>query len=250
MIDAYFEKAGQLMEQVRESQKEAMLEAGRKIAESIGQGGIVHLFGCGHSHILSEEVFYRAGGLAAISPILHEPLMLHEGALRSSQLERKNHYAEEFLPSVSFQSGDVLIVMSTSGRNPVPVDVALWAKEKGVYVVALTSIAYSDSQPSRHESGKRLYDVGDVVIDNRVPPGDAALELDGVPVPFAPVSTLIGTAIIQSVLAQAVEEMVKNGVEPPVFLSGNIEGADEHNQRLAERYAKRVPLLTAGLKEE
>jgi len=247
MIDAYFEEASRLLEGVRSSQKSAMEEAANKIAESIENNGIVHLFGCGHSHILTEEVFYRAGGLAPIHPIFHEPLMLHEGAARSSQLERKNDYTTTFLEEEEIRPEDILIVLSTSGRNPVPIDAALYAKEQGAYVIVITSLTYSKSQPSRHTNGKHLYEVGDLVIDNGAPIGDAVLNLSGFDVPFAPVSTLIGTAILQSIFAKSIQIMQEDNFSPPVFLSGNIQAADEHNNRLLEKYSKRIPLLTKGM---
>lgn len=247
MIKTYFEKIEGLLEEIRSSQKDEMVEAARWLAEAIQNEGIVHLFGCGHSHIFGEEVFFRAGGLAAVSPIFHEPLMLHEGAARASQIERKNDYAEKFLVDVDFRPEDVLFVISTSGRNPVPVDVALYAKSRGTKVIVITSQTYASTQESRHTSGKHLHDVGDLVIDNLAPTGDAILSLEKLTVPFGPVSTVVGVTILQAIFSEAIEVMVENDFEPPVFLSGNIEGSDDHNQRLLDRYGKRIPLLVAGL---
>lgn len=247
MIKTYFGKIEGLLEEIRSSQKDEMVEAARWLAEAIQNEGIVHLFGCGHSHIFGEEVFFRAGGLAAVSPIFHEPLMLHEGAARASQIERKNDYAEKFLVDVDFRPEDVLFVISTSGRNPVPVDVALYAKSRGTKVIVITSRTYASSQESRHTSGKHLHDVGDLVIDNLAPTGDAILSLEKLTVPFGPVSTVVGVTILQAIFSEAIEVMVENDFEPPVFLSGNIEGSDDHNQRLLDRYGKRIPLLVAGL---
>lgn len=247
MIKEFINSVESLLKEVLETEIEEMDTGGKLIAEAIQNGGVIHLFGCGHSHIFAEEVFYRAGGLAAINPIFHEPLMLHEGAAHSSQLERKNNYTQSFIADVDFRPEDVLIVISTSGRNPVPIDVALLAKEKGVKVVTVTSKEYSKSQESRHISNQRLYDVGDVVIDNKAPVGDAVLRLPEIKVPFAPVSTAIGVTILQSMIATAVEKMIMNNFEPPIFLSGNIENADEHNNRLLEKYGKRIPLLIKGL---
>ncbi len=247
MIKTYFGKIEGLLEEIRSSQKDEMVEAARWLAEAIQNEGIVHLFGCGHSHIFGEEVFFRAGGLAAVSPIFHEPLMLHEGAARASQIERKNDYAEKFLVDVDFRPEDVLFVISTSGRNPVPVDVALYAKSRGTKVIVITSQTYASTQESRHTSGKHLHDVGDLVIDNLAPTGDAILSLEKLTVPFGPVSTVVGVTILQAIFSEAIEVMVENDFEPPVFLSGNIEGSDDHNQRLLDRYGKRIPLLVAGL---
>lgn len=131
MLSEYFKRVQERFELVENQEGPAMLVAGEKVADAIQAGGIIQLFGCGHSHLLTEEVFYRAGGLVPVKPIFVEPLMLHEGAIQSSQLERKNGYALEFLQEQDFRSGDVVFVISTSGRNPVPVDVALAAREKG-----------------------------------------------------------------------------------------------------------------------
>lgn len=224
-------------------QAEAIDSAAQAIAKSIEEGGVIHLFGCGHSHLLCEEVFFRAGGLACIHPILDTGVMLHEGALRASDLERFHGYGTLLMQRQEIRPREVLIVISTSGRNPVPVEVALAGKEKGATVVAITSLAYSASQAARSSNGMRLSDTGDIVIDNFVPPGDAALALPSLQTPFAPVSTVIGTAIVNAMLARAVEILVDKGVTPPVFLSGNLDGADAHNRSLAEKYRARVPAL-------
>src|SRR5699024_2645055 len=120
--------------------------------------GVDLIVGCGRSEDLTEEDYYRAGGLVPIHPILHYPLMLHEGAVRSSSLVRENDYAHNFMEQQDIRTGDVIFVISTSGRNPVPVDVAKIAKQKGAYVIGITSIEYSSRQPSRHTSGKHLCD--------------------------------------------------------------------------------------------
>lgn len=244
MISTYFTKVEQKLQNIFNEELEQLTLAAEKVADAIKKGGIVQLFGCGHSHILTEEVFYRAGGLVPIKPILIEPLMLHEGAVRSSQLERKNDYAVNFMAEQDIQANDVMIVLSTSGRNPVPVDVANAAKAKGAFVIGITSIAYSQSQPSRHTSGKHLFNSVDLVIDNHAPKGDALLSSEKVKVPFAPLSTVAGATILNSVFAASIQMLADEGIEPPIFLSGNMEGSDAHNQALVEKYQDRIPLLT------
>lgn len=242
MIHQYFNQMTDLLETVEKEEKEAMADAAKKVAEAIQNGGIIHLFGCGHSHILTEEVYYRAGGLVPIHPIFHEPLMLHEGAVRSSDLERKNDYARIFMEEQDIRPEDVVIILSTSGRNPVPVDAAKIAKSKGAYVIGITSIAYASSQPSRHVSGERLFDTADLVIDNHAPIGDALLSHKKVKIKFSPSSTVIGAAILNAVFAESIKQMAENNYEPPIFLSGNLEGSDEHNRKLIDRYRERVKL--------
>ncbi|EES74596.1 hypothetical protein POTG_00876 [Paenibacillus sp. oral taxon 786 str. D14] len=244
MLHEYVEQIRRSLDQIEEREAERIRQAARKTAETIMQGGVIHLFGCGHSHILTEEVFYRAGGLAPIHPILVEPLMLHEGAVRSSELERQNGLAASFMHNQDIRPGEVMIVLSTSGRNPVPVDVVQIAKAKGAYTIGITSLQYSQSQPSRHVSGKHLYDAVDLVIDNHAVKGDAVLTYPGVPVPFAPTSTVIGAVILNGIFAEAIVMMTDQGYEPPVFLSGNIDGADERNRQLIARYRDRISLLS------
>lgn len=247
MLNTYFEKVNEILSDVLEAEHENMKKAAEKIAAAIEKGGIVHLFGCGHSHILTEEVFYRAGGLVPIRPIFHEPLMLHEGAMLSSMIERENDYASTFMEKQDIQENDVAFIISTSGRNPVPVDAATIARKKGAFVIGMTSREYSDTEASRHSSGKRLYDAVDLVIDNHSKAGDAVLTHDKVKEPFSPTSTVVGATILNAVLAESIAIMAENGFNPPVFLSGNLEGADEHNRSLVEKYEKRIPLLTRGL---
>lgn len=242
MIKQYMDKISHLLEVIEEKESSVMNEAAQKVADTIQAGGIIHLFGCGHSHILTEEVYYRAGGLVPMHPIFHEPLMLHEGAVRSSSLERKNDYAKVFMEEQDIREGDVIFVISTSGRNPVPVDVAHIAKRKGALVIGMTSIEYSSSQPSRHTSGEHLFDVVDLIINNHSPIGDALLTHGKVKVGFAPSSTVIGATILNAIFAEAIAKMAENDFEPPVFLSGNIEGSDEYNRQLVERYQGRVQL--------
>lgn len=243
MLSDYFKSVQERLALVENHEGPAMLMAAEKVAEAIQAGGIIQLFGCGHSHLLTEEVFYRAGGLVPVKPIFVEPLMLHEGAVQSSQLERKNGYASEFLDEQDFRSGDVVFVISTSGRNPVPVDVALAAREKGAFVIGITSLEYSGSQSSRHDTGKYLSDAVDVVLDNHSVSGDAILSYEKVEVPFGPTSTVVGATMLNAIFASAIKMMADAGFAPPIFLSGNIDGADVHNARLIEKYRERISLL-------
>ncbi|ALS76434.1 hypothetical protein AUC31_15045 [Planococcus rifietoensis] len=243
MLNDYFKRVQERLELVEKQERPAMLVAADKVSAAIQAGGIVQLFGCGHSHILTEEVFYRAGGLVPVKPIFVEPLMLHEGAVRSSQLERENGYASGFLEEQDFRPGDVVFVISTSGRNPVPVDAALAAREKGAFVIGITSLDYSRSQASRHNTGKYLFDAVDLVIDNHSVSGDAILSYEHVEVPFGPTSTVVGATMLNAIFAEAIKLMADSGFAPPIFLSGNIDGADAHNMRLIEKYRERISLL-------
>lgn len=244
MLTTYFDNVHEMLQLVENHEKEVMVQAAEKVAAAIQNGGIVQLFGCGHSHILTEEVFYRAGGLVPVKPILIEPLMLHEGAVRSSVLERRNDYAAELAGQQDFRPEDVVFVLSTSGRNPVPIDFALAARSKGAFVIGLTSLAYANSQSSRHSNGGHLHDAVDLVIDNHAVAGDAVLNAENVKVSFAPTSTVVGAAILNAIFAEAIQRMADNGFEPPVFLSGNIDGADSHNKELIDKYRERISALS------
>lgn len=247
MIQSYFNKITELQTLVMDNEKKNMEEAAKVIAKKINKDGIVQVFGCGHSHILAEEVFFRAGSLACIKPILHEPLMLHEGAVLSAQLEKRNGYAKEFIQNEDIRADDVVIVISTSGRNPVPIDVAICAKEKGAFVIGITSKKYAKSQASLHETGKYLHDFVDLVIDNHAYVGDAVLEHPFVRTSFSPTSTVIGSFILHALFAECIVEVSKYKIDPPVFMSGNIDGSSQYNLSLVEKYKKRIPKLTEGL---
>lgn len=242
MISNYFNEMRNLMNIVENTEMNSMKEAAELLAECIRNDGIIHLFGCGHSHILTEEVYYRAGGLVPIHPILHEPLMLHEGAVKSSEIERKNSYADSFMDKQDIRENDILIVISTSGRNPVPIDVAKIGKEQGAKTIGITSRDYSASQPSRHSSGHRLYEAVGLVLDNHAPPGDAMLTHEKVDIKFSPSSTVIGSLILNSVIAETIAVLAENDDNPPVFLSGNIDGSDDHNNSLIKKYSDRINL--------
>lgn len=242
MINQYMQKIDKLLKQVTQDEAETMTKAAENIATALQAGGVLHLFGSGHSHILAEELYYRAGGLVPVNPILHEPLMLHQSAVKSSELERQENYAKEFMADQDIRPEDVMIVISTSGRNAVPVDVALYGKRKGAIVIAVTSTEYSLSQPSRHSSGQRLLEVADFVLDTHIPQGDALLSHEKVDVRFAPGSTVIGAAMLNAIIAETIHLMTEAGAEPPIFLSANVKGGDERNQALIEKYAKRVKM--------
>lgn len=247
MYHLYFQKMKDLIDRVQENESEKIIVAAQKIAQSVQNDGIIHLFGCGHSHMIAEEVFYRAGGLATINPILYEDLMLHKGAVRSSQLEKRSDLAEQILSQTTIHPEDIFIVISTSGRNSVPIDVAEAAKKQGAFVIAITSPAYAGSQPSRHNSGRYLFQSVDLSINNHIEVGDALLRLESLDVSFGSGSTVIAMAIINGIMAEAVEMMVKNNFAPPIFKSSNVDGAEEHNKALINKYKSRIPLLEKDL---
>jgi len=243
MFKDYFFKLKELLSRVEIEEEEMINKAANKIAECIEKEGIVHVFGCGHSHILGEELFYRAGGLAPINPILIEDLMLHKGALKSSQLEKQNDLVKGLLSDTTINAGDVMIVASTSGRNPAPIDAADFARQKGAYVIAITSLMYSKNITSRHKSGKFLADFADLVIDNHINIGDTLMEHESLDVSFGSGSTVVGTAIVNGIMVEAINNLIADDYSPPIFKSGNADEVEEHNMKLIETYKERIPLL-------
>lgn len=200
----------------------AVLDAARDaIADALTRDRIIHVTGTGHSHLIALEVFYRAGGLAPAQAILDEDLMLHRGAVRSTERERESGRAERVLAAHGVASGDVVVVVSNSGRNAYPVEAAMAAKSRGATVIALTSLAHSRAVASRHASGKRLFELADIVLDNGGVYGDAALDIPGTSLRMGPTSTVIGCWIINIILAEAVAQAQDRGVTTDVYQSAN-----------------------------
>ena len=202
----------------------------------------IYLFGTGHSHMLAEEGHFRAGGLAAICPILASPLMLHEGAVASSQFERTEGLATAIVDRYPIGSGDVAVVFSNSGVNTAPVEAAATLRDRGAKVIAVVSTAYAGQTPPG-PSGRRLSDVADVVVDNHGPPGDALVALPGSAQRAGPGSTIAGAFILNAILVEAMVRTAAAGQPAPVYLSANMPGAKENNARLIERYRQRNPHL-------
>jgi len=243
IIDEFFKGVINLLEKVKEAQKENMLKVAELVKNALKEDRLIHIYGCGHSQILAQEVFYRAGGLVPINAMLDLGTSLYTGALKSTPAERLPGYAKMLLDYYQIKKGDVLIIVSNSGINAVPVDLALGAKERGATVVAITSVEFSKTSPARHPSGKKLYEVADIVIDNFVPPGDALLSVPGIKTKVAPVSTIINASILHSILSTAAKMLADEGVEPPVWLSANVPGGDEFNKRYIEKYRYRIKAL-------
>src|SRR5688500_6575475 len=191
----YIDGLQSVLERIKREQEQNIGLAGAIVAESISQGGIIHTFGTGHSHMIAEEVFFRAGGIAAINPILDERLIFLKGALESTRAERQSGLARSLIERENVLDIDAAIIISNSGRNSAPVEMAIEMKHRHVPVIAITSIEQSNRTPSRHESGMRLFELADIAIDNCVPPGDALLRIDGLDSATGASSTVAGAAI-------------------------------------------------------
>ncbi|MBR5313262.1 MAG: SIS domain-containing protein [Clostridia bacterium] len=239
--ESYIRIVTDCIEKAWETQKDSILTAASLIAENIEAKRNVFVFGCSHAGILAEEVFYRTGGLAVINPIFFPGFMLNTRPITmTSALERVPGLGKTILTQNHVGEGDLLIIHSVSGRNTVPVEMAIEAKNMGVRTVCITNLAYSNGVTSRHPSGKRLFEVCDLVIDNCGEKGDAAVKLDGLEEKIGPTSTAVGTAILNAMVIEAVEKMIADGIVPPVFMSANLDGGDEHNARIFEEYKDNI----------
>lgn len=239
----YFENLQKILTRILTEQGENIETAARAVADTLENGGRIHTFGTGHSHMLAEEIFYRAGGLVNVNPILETGLMLHESASKSTALERLEGYGEILFDMHGVKEKDILFLFSNSGRNGVAIDLALIAQSRGVKTVVITNMEHTMQGKSRHSSGKKLYELGTIVIDNCGCTGDASMEIKAIGRNVAPTSTAAGAAILNAIEARAVELMVADGYVPEVFSSSNVDGGDEINDAYVKKYIKEIKSL-------
>jgi uncharacterized phosphosugar-binding protein len=243
-LDLYFERIQELLEQIRGTQTKAIKEAAAILASSLQRGGIIHTFGTGHSHMIAEEAFFRAGGLVPVNAILDGRLSFLDGALESTRAEREEGYAFELLSKERITAEDAAIIISNSGRNAVPVEMALEMKMRGVPVIAISNIRQSSSTPSRHRTGRRLYEIADLAIDTCVPAGDAILHLDPVEQRVGPASTVAGAMIVNSIIIEAILLLSQDGQPALVFPSANLTStSDETIASLYRPFRGRIRCL-------
>jgi uncharacterized phosphosugar-binding protein len=239
--EAYFEACEAGLARLREEQRDNIKAAATLFADTIAAGRAIFAFGASHSFMLPMELCYRTGGLMLINPIYPHGMDLGvRPVAMTSQIERIPDYGRVLLENSPAVEGDVLLVASTSGRNAVAIDMALAACERGVKTVAVTSVEYSSSVPSRHPSGKRVMELCDIVIDNCAPLGDAAVTIPGVGQKTGPLSSVLGCAVVNAIACQTITNLVELGIEPPVYISANMPGGDEHNARLLAETANRI----------
>lgn len=238
----YFDAAIELLRRVRDEESAAITAAGEVTADAVEAGGRIFVFGAGHSSLPAQDVVYRAGGLALVN-LLAVPGVVGIDvvpATLGSALERVGGLAGAVLDTSPARAGDVLFVVSLSGRNALPVEMAQNARALGLTVIGVTSVAYAKETRSRHASGSFLKDHCDIVLDSKIAVGDAELTAEGVAAPFASASTVVTSALMQAVVATAVSCLAARGVTPPLLRSGNVDGGHEWNNRVFEQYRERI----------
>ena len=230
----YLEQIVGILQRIEAEEAAKMAEAAEAVADIICRDGIVYTFGCGHSHLPCLDTFYRAGGLACTSPILDEDLMLHDGAAKSSRMEKMPGIAAEAFRRHHVTPNDLMVVISASGKNAAPVEMCECAKKAGVKLITISSSAYVDH-------GAKLLSLGDIAIDCKVPYGDAVIEVGEAK--MGGLSTYASLFILNSILIDGAKRALARGTVPPVYLSGNVEGGTAKNVALEERYFGRIKRL-------
>ncbi|HPS69177.1 MAG: SIS domain-containing protein [Candidatus Cryosericum sp.] len=237
---AYIDAVRHMIDRIEKTQMDGILKAAQLVADSVQGGGVVFGFGTGHSHMIAEEMVGRAGGLVQVQGILETELMVHINETQATYLERLPGLAHVYLTNSPVEAGDVLVVISNSGRNAVPVEMAMEGTRMGLHVIAVTNVAHSESTPSRHPSGKRLFEVADLVLDTCGVPGDALVAISGSTSKAGPGSTIAGALLVNSMMAEAIELLAARGALPGVLHSSNSNdraGALE-NAELASEFSR------------
>ncbi len=240
-LDSYKQTVLQLVQKTFESEEE-LTKVSALVVDCFKNNGKLFTFGTGHGHLLSLEMFYRAGGFVRVVPILHEPLMLHLSASQSSLEERREGLAKMLLCDYGFTEKDILFIFSNSGRNSTTIEMALEAKAMGGKTVAFTNLNHTKSVRSRHSCGKRLFEVADIVLDNFGEIGDTCVTTDNGS-KICPTSTVIGALMLQMIVALSAEAAAKQGYDIEMFCSSNIDGGDEINNEFIEKYKKEIKHL-------
>lgn len=235
LAEDFYKTSTQLQAEVYQQNRETLKAAGKRIAESIAADGVLHTFGSGHSQILAAEIERRAGGLVPVSSI-NDPADGWPEQIAGYGARLFQRYAYQY----AVQAGDVVLVISNSGRNASPIEVAMEAKTAGLDVVVLTSLGMSKTTTSRHPSGKKLYELGDYVLDNGGVPGDAAIDAPGFAYKVGPTSTMSGALLLNLLSMEIIEHLIGMGVTPPTYVSQNADGGAEHNEALARKYRHRI----------
>ena len=233
-MSEYLNKITDILCRIENEESEKIEKASRFVAETIKRDGLIFVFGCGHSHLPGLDAFYRAGGLANVSPMLDTDLMLHNGAAKSSRMEKMSGIAHEVFRRYVPTKKDMIFIFSASGKNQVPVEMGDAAREVGVKSVGISSSSY-------FAHGGRLHEHVDIAIDCKIPYGDACIDVGDAK--MGGLSTAAVCFILNSCLINGAKYALEDGVVPPIYLSGNVDGGREHNIELEDLYLGRVKHL-------
>jgi uncharacterized phosphosugar-binding protein len=246
--------ARDIIGRIEETQNEALAAASRHCAHAIGAGGLVHVFGTGHSRIPVEEMFPRYGSYPGFNPIVELSMTFHtevvgaNGQRQAMYIERVEGLAEQILANFELAPPDAMMVFSAGGLSAVPIEMAQGARRRGLSVIAVTSVTQSLAGEPSHSSGTRLLDNADIVIDLCTPVGDAMVEIDGLPTPVAPGSTIAAVAIANEIKAQTAMLLAERGALPPVLTSATLVGAEAAEELFDAAYAEHARRLSQVLR--
>ena len=237
-----------VMERIHVEEREALARAAARMADQIAADRLIHIFGPGgHSNLAAQELFYRAGGLMHIAPILDEATLLSNGALRSTTSERTSGYGSRVIAEYGLGPDSLLILVNAFGVNAAVIDAAIEARARGTFTIGLSSRACVDAIPAghiaRHPSGKNLHELVDIAIDTKVPLGDAVLTMPGLAERIGSISTFANATALHLLAIRTVATLVARGIEPPIWRSRNAPGGDEANARLVDSFQERVRFL-------
>lgn len=247
VMDIYYDEVKKIIEEIRSTERENILKAARIVANQVKQDKLVYVFGPGgHSNLAAMEIFFRAGGLFHINAMLNQETMISAGAIKSMQVERLPGYGSIVVKDYGIGEGDLLWIVNAYGINSATIDAALTAKELGATVIGVSSVEHASTcpldHPARHPSKKNLHEIVDCNIDCKLKQGDACIKLDGITQKIGALSTFANAYVMNSVVIEAINMLAEEGIEPPIWRSGNAPGGDEWNDRFKD-FTKRIKLL-------
>lgn len=248
----WIERARGLLDQIEDSQMDSISTVAGWCADTIADGGLVHLFGSGHSRIPLEEMFPRYGSFPGFHPMAELSMTFHtevvgtNGQRQAMFIERVEGLAEVILSNYGFGQSDLMIVFSSSGRSAVPIEMAMGARSRGLRVVAVTSVAESMGAEATHPAG-RLLDNADLVIDIGTPVGDALVTLDGMETPVGPGSTIANVVVVNEIKVQVAAMLLKRGIKPIVLTSASVVGQTRSTQLFDDAYAEYAERLARAI---
>lgn len=236
-FQAYGDQVFEVLNKFRTTQQATMELAAKAIVKAYLDKKRFLIFGSGHSHMIAEEFYARAGGLAFVTMMIQNELTLTDHPMKSTHFERVEGLGQAYFELYHLEAGDVLLIASNSGRNPLPVELARLAHEAGVTVIAFTNASQVKQVTSRHSSGKNLDAYANLILDNCGAYGDAGYELPNGQ-RMGSTSTVVGAFMAQALSIMIAQDLLDRGLELPVFRSSNLDGADEDNKRLFERFCR------------